>query len=77
VVTVFSIASCGYCRRLTDQLEREGIAHVKVDIEQDDEAARYVMSVNGGNRTVPTVRYPDGGSQTNPTIADVKARLGA
>jgi mycoredoxin len=75
VVTVYTVMDCGYCRRLTDQLDREGIAFVKVDIEHDDEAAAYVMSVNGGNRTVPTVRYADGSAQTNPTIADVRERL--
>jgi mycoredoxin len=35
------------------------------------------MSVNGGNRTVPTVVFPDGSALTNPSIAEVKAQLAA
>jgi mycoredoxin len=35
------------------------------------------MKVNGGNRTVPTVVFPDGAALTNPTIAEVKAQLAA
>ncbi len=31
--------------------------------------------VNGGNRTVPTVVFPDGTAATNPSLLDVKARL--
>jgi len=59
----------------SERLDREGIAYSVVDIEQDPTAAEFVMSVNGGNQTVPTVRFPDGTTLTNPTIIDVKAQL--
>jgi mycoredoxin len=47
----------------------------EVDIEQDPAAADYVMSVNGGFQTVPTVVFPDGSAMTNPSAAQVKERL--
>lgn len=77
MLTVYSTPWCGYCHRLKSQLAREGIDFQEVDIEQDAAAAEYVMSVNGGNRTVPTVRFPDGTALTNPTIAQVKKQLEA
>jgi mycoredoxin len=76
-VTMYSTPWCGYCRRLKAQLEREGIAYTEVDIEAQPDAAEYVMSVNGGNQTVPTVVLPDGSALTNPSLAEVKARLAA
>lgn len=76
-VTMFSTSWCGYCRRLKSQFEREGIDYSVVDIEQDPEAADYVMSVNGGNQTVPTILYSDGTAQTNPSIAQVREQLAA
>jgi mycoredoxin len=76
-VTMYSTPWCGYCRRLKGQMEREGIGYAEVDIEQDPTAADYVMSVNGGNQTVPTVVFPDGSALTNPTLAQVKQRLAA
>jgi mycoredoxin len=76
-VTMFSTTWCGYCRRLKSQLDREGIDVSVVDIERDEDAAVYVMQVNGGNQTVPTVVFPDGSAATNPSIAEVKQRLGA
>ncbi len=77
MLTLYSTPWCGYCHRLKSQLTREGIEFREVDIEKDAAAAEYVMSVNGGNQTVPTVRFPDGTALTNPTIAQVKKQLEA
>lgn len=75
-LTMYSTPWCGYCQRLKAQLSREGIEFNEVDIEQDPAAADFVMSVNGGNQTVPTVVYPDGSAATNPSLIDVKKALG-
>lgn len=76
-VTMFTTTWCGYCRRLKSQLDRAGIAYAEVDIEHDPAAAEFVMAVNGGNQTVPTVLFPDGTAATNPSAAQVAARLPA
>jgi mycoredoxin len=77
MLTMYSTSWCGYCHRLKSQLDREGIAYDVVDIEQDPASADFVTSVNGGNRTVPTLRFEDGSALTNPTIVQVKERLAA
>ena len=74
-VTMYSTSWCGYCRRLSSQLDREGIAYDVVDIEQQPEAAALVESVNHGNQTVPTLVYSDGSAQTNPSVIQVKEKL--
>ena len=74
-ITMFSTTWCGYCKRLKTALQREGIAYTEVNIEEVPDAADYVMSVNGGNQTVPTVVFPDGSAATNPSLAEVKSRL--
>lgn len=74
-LTMYSTTWCGYCRRLKSQLERDGIEYVEVDIERTPGAAEFVMKVNGGNQTVPTVHFPNGAALTNPTLAQVKAQL--
>jgi len=76
-ITMFSTTWCGYCRRLKGQLDRAGIGYTEVNIEEVPQAADYVMEVNGGNQTVPTVIFPDGTAATNPSLAEVKARLAA
>jgi len=76
-VTMYTTQWCGFCRRLKGQLAREGIEVAEVDIERNSAAADYVMSVNGGVQTVPTVLFPDGTALTNPSAAQVRERLGA
>lgn len=75
-ITMFTTSWCGFCIRLKRQLAREGIAVAEIDIEADPEAAALVESVNGGNQTVPTLLFPDGSTMTNPTLAQVRERLG-
>lgn len=75
MLTMYCTSWCGYCHRLASQLDREGIGYTVVNIEHDVTAADYVMRVNGGNQTVPTVLLPDGTALTNPTIKEVKQHL--
>ncbi|GGF41560.1 NrdH-redoxin [Marmoricola endophyticus] len=78
--TMYKTPWCGYCHRLGSQLTREGIAEGEVydvvDIEQDPAAAEIVMQANGGNQTVPTLVWDDGTTQTNPSLKQVKEKLG-
>lgn len=75
-LTVYTTSWCGPCRRLKSQLTREGISYREVDVEQDPAAAEFVASANGGNQTVPTLKFPDGSTLTNPSPREVKAKLG-
>lgn len=74
-VTMFSTRWCGYCRGLKTAMDLEGIAYTEVDIERHPAAADYVMSINGGNQTVPTLVFPDGSAATNPSIGEIRLRL--
>jgi mycoredoxin len=74
-LTVYTTSWCGFCHRLKTVLKSDGISYDEVDIEQDPRAAEFVGSVNGGNRTVPTVKFADGSTLTNPSAAQVKAKL--
>jgi mycoredoxin len=74
-LTMYTTSWCGFCRNLKSQLGRLGIEMAEVDIEQDEAAAEFVMSVNGGNQTVPTVLFPDGSVMVNPSAAQVQQHL--
>ncbi|KIU02332.1 MULTISPECIES: mycoredoxin [unclassified Frigoribacterium] len=75
-ITMFSTSWCGYCARLKQQLGKQGIAFTEVNIEEVPGTAEIVEKANGGNQTVPTIIYPDGSTATNPSLADVQAKLG-
>ncbi|TFC10785.1 mycoredoxin [Cryobacterium algoritolerans] len=74
-ITMFTTTWCGYCSRLKSQLDRVGISYTEVNVEEVDGTSELVMSLNGGNRTVPTVLFPDGSAATNPSLAQVQAKL--
>jgi mycoredoxin len=66
---------CGWCNQLKTTLKASGITYDEVDIEQDTAAAEFVGSVNGGNHTVPTVKFADGSTLTNPDAYEITAKL--
>jgi mycoredoxin len=74
-LTMYTTTWCGYCYRLKKILKAEGIRFKEVDIEADPAAAEFVASVNGGNQTVPTLKFADGTTMTNPSGAEVKSKL--
>lgn len=75
-VTMFSTEWCGYCKRLKMMLDGSDIAYSIVDIEDTPGTEELVASVNGGDAIVPTVVFPDGTTATNPSLGEVKTRLG-
>ncbi len=76
-LVIYSTTWCGYCRTLKRQLVDEGIAFSEVNIEVTPGAAEFVMTVNRGNQTVPTVLFPDGSTLTNPRLSAVLEKLDA
>jgi mycoredoxin len=75
---LFTTSWCPYCARLKAGLDGRGVEYLELDVETDeqaDAAAEFVKSVNGGNRVVPTVLFPDGTTATNPPAGDVVAHL--
>ena len=74
-ITMFSTTWCGYCNRLKKQLDAQGIGYTEINIEEVEGTADLVEQLNGGNRTVPTVLFPDGTAATNPSASEVEKRL--
>ncbi len=74
---MYSTTWCGFCRRLKLQMDQAGIAYSEIDIERNPDAARFVEGVNGGDQTVPVIRYADETTATNPSLAQVQAKLAA
>ena len=45
---------------------KAGAAYVYVNIWKDDEARAAVRAINNGNESVPTLKFPDGSTLTEP-----------
>ncbi|HEX4204281.1 MAG TPA: mycoredoxin [Ktedonobacteraceae bacterium] len=66
ITTMYVTSWCPYCRNVKRWLDSHGVPFVSINIEENEDAAQFVRSVNGGNQTVPTVVFPDGSVETNP-----------
>lgn len=74
-VTVFSAPWCRFCTGLKSELDASGITFREVLIEEDPEAERIAADANGGDWIIPTVLFPDGSIEINPSREDVSQRL--
>jgi thioredoxin reductase (NADPH) len=75
-ITVYGTTWCGDCRRSKQFLGEQGIHYDFVDIEKDAAAAAYVEEVNNGKRTIPVIVFPDGTTLSEPSDAQLAAKLG-
>ena len=69
--TLYITSWCPDCRRAVQFFESQRIPHVKVDIDRDSAAAGLVMKMNRGNRSVPTIIFPDGSVLVEPSTAQL------
>ena len=59
MIKMYTTTWCPDCHAAKRALTSKGLAFEEINIEQDDSAAQYVMSVNGGKRSVPTLVHGD------------------
>lgn len=46
-----------------------------IDVEADPSASEKVIEINGGQRSIPVIVFPDGSHMTEPSDIDLKAKL--
>lgn len=56
-LVVYSTTWCGDCQVTKRALTQLSVPFTEINIEEDPAAAAYVMQVNGGRRSVPTLVY--------------------
>ena len=54
-VELYAAAGCEYSAAAREDLEWRGIDFVEYDVEKDREAYERMLSITGGNRTVPVI----------------------
>ena len=74
-IQVYGTRWCPDCLRAKQVLGRHNVKFAWYDIEQDEQACAYVVKVNGGNQSVPTILFPDGSVLVEPANADLEKKL--
>jgi glutaredoxin-like protein len=74
-IIVYGTSWCPDCRRAKKILDQNAISYLWVDIDSDAEGRKFVEKTNHGNRTVPTIVFPDGNILTEPSDSELTAKL--
>ena len=75
-IIVYGTTWCGDTRRARRVFDENQIAYTWIDIDQDMEARKYVESVNRGYRSVPTILFVDGSMLVEPSMSELRKKLG-
>lgn len=67
---------CGHARTIEQFLHDYEVPVTVVNIDEVPEARAIVKQLNGGYASVPTLLFPDGTQLTEPTIRQVRQKLG-
>jgi glutaredoxin-like protein len=74
-IKVYGTTWCPDCVRAKGVLARHSIEYDWIDISGDSEARAYVEQVNRGNRSVPTIVFPDGSVLVEPSNVELEKKL--
>ncbi len=75
-ITLYGAHWCPDCRRSKHFLGEHKIPYNWVDIEQDAVAEQVVIEINDGRRIITTIVFADGSSLTEPSNAELAAKMG-
>jgi mycoredoxin len=76
-IKMYATTWCGDCRMAKRWFDSHGISYEYINIEEDDAAADYVVKVNRGRRSVPTIVFPDGSVLVEPSPRELAAKFPA
>lgn len=75
-ITIYGAEWCSDCRRTKQYLETNNIPYTWIDLVADPAEIETVMAYNGGRKSIPVVVFPDGSHLTEPSDAEMDAKLG-
>lgn len=66
---------CGDCKRARRILDEHQLDYEWIDIDQDKDGEAFVKTTNKGNRSVPTIIFPDGRILVEPSNQSLIEKL--
>ena len=75
-ITLYTSKWCSHSRTVESFLRNHEIDVDKISIESDPEAKQELIEINDGFASVPTILFPDGTKLTEPTLFELRRKLG-
>ncbi|MDX9991027.1 MAG: glutaredoxin domain-containing protein [Anaerolineales bacterium] len=74
-IILYGTSWCGNCRSSRRVFAQVGTPYEDIDIDADERAESFVKEINRGNRSVPTIVFPDGAIMVEPSDDELAAKL--
>lgn len=74
-IVMYTTEYCPDCVRAKKFFEANHIPHLRVGLEGNAQATEFVMKVNRGYRSVPTIIFPDGSLLVEPDWEELRAKF--
>jgi mycoredoxin len=74
-IVIYATEYCSDCVRAKKFFEVNNIPYLRVGLEGNSQATEFVMKVNNGYRSVPTIIFPDGSILVEPNWEELKAKF--
>jgi mycoredoxin len=74
-IVMYTTEYCSDCLRAKKFFEANNIPYLRIGLEGNAEATEFVMQINNGYRSVPTIVFPDGAILVEPGWEELKAKI--
>lgn len=74
-IVMYTVEWCPDCRRAKFFFKRKQIEVLEVDVNSDKKAEAFIKELNSGNRSVPTIIFPDGSMMVEPSTQELEEKF--
>jgi mycoredoxin len=74
-IVMYTTEYCPDCIRAKRFFEANKVSYLRVGLEGNQEATEFVMKINRGYRSVPTIIFPDGSVLVEPNWEQLQAKI--
>ena len=74
-IVIYVTEYCPDCIRAKKFFEVNNLPHLRIGLEGNAEATDFVIKINDGYKSVPTIVFPDGSVLIEPDWEELKAKF--
>jgi glutaredoxin-like protein len=74
-IVIYGADWCFDCRRARRFFDQQQVIYKWVDIDEEKTGEQYVLMVNKGMRSIPTIVFPDGSILVEPSNNQLAQKL--
>jgi mycoredoxin len=74
-ITLYGTAYCGDSIMARILFKKHKVDYIDIDIDKDPDGEQIVIAHNNGNRSVPTIYFPDGDVLVEPSPRVLLAKI--